>query len=149
MRTQVAAVAAGLLVLAASAVAQPCSDLTITGSVNPGNTVTLSVTGAPAGSLTLLGLGESGTTTIGAGLFAFTIDLAWPFHILPLGMTDANGEVSVSIEIPSNIPQGVIPSMTLDAQAATFGLSLPTPANPGPPSFGVCVSDVESLVFGS
>jgi hypothetical protein len=143
-----AAIAGLLVVLSAPARAQACSDLSVTGTVNPGQTLTIAVTGATPDSFTALAVGEeTGSTTLNFGpLASLTLGLASPFAILPLGVTDANGDVSVSFDIPSapaNAPS--LPNLTLNAQAVTASFSF----GMGPPGLSFCVSDVEQITVGT
>ena len=52
-----------IAVIAAPAFSQ-CSTLTVTGTINPGQTVTIDVAGATADALTFVVIGHAGTTSI-------------------------------------------------------------------------------------
>ncbi len=151
MKTLLPAVVAflGLGLLVAPVASQSCSDLTVTGSITGGATLTLDVTGAPAGAMTVLGISENtGTTSLNFGPIAtLSLGIAMPFAVLPMGMTDASGNVSVSFSIPAGFPAGSLPFTTLYAQAVTASFGMPGPG--GPPSATFCTSDVEAIAVGS
>ncbi len=131
---------AGLL--AAPTTAQSCSDLTISGSGAPGGTLTFDLTGADANALALMAVGDTtGSTTVSNPLLTVTIGLASPFGIVPLGMTDGNGDASLSVTMPT----APIPLTTLHAQAMTVAFSFGS----GRPSLDACTSDVEQFQIGS
>jgi hypothetical protein len=132
-----------IAVIAAPSFSQ-CSTLTVAGTINPGETVTVSVSGATPDSLTFIAIGDPGSTTIpfpGGGL---VLGLESPFLLLPLGVTDASGDVSQSATVSLNIPAGVIQDYTFTVQAVTvsFGTSWP-------PTFSFCVSNTATLVSGT
>ena len=131
-----------IAVIAAPAFTQ-CSTLTITGTINPGQTVTVDVTGAPANAMTFLLVGDAGTTTIPAPGGGVTLGVEFPAFIIPLGITDSNGAASQSATVPANIPAGVIQDHTFTAQAVSVGFS------GVPPTFSFCVSNTASLVSGN
>ena len=119
-----------------------CSTLTVSGSLNPGQTITISVTGATPDAPAFLVAGtDAGTTTIGT----LTLGVAVPFIILPLGVTDSTGAVSVSVAVPADLPQDVIPNDTLVLQAVTLGFSIAV----FPPVLDFCVSNTANLVSGT
>ena len=104
-----AALLLSLSLLAAPAMAQgPCSDLTVTGGA-AGTTATFDLTGADPNAPATLAVGSTaGTTTFNIGpLGTLSLGLATPFGVIPMGMTDANGDVSLSLNIPSAISQQV------------------------------------------
>jgi hypothetical protein len=120
-----------------------CSTLTVTGTVNPGETVAIDVTGATASSLTLLAAGTTaGSTTIMLPGEDLVLGLAQPFVILPIGVTDANGSLSLSVDVPADVP--AVPDETLTLQAVTVSFSTGFP-----PSFTFCVSNTATLVSGN
>ena len=127
---------ASTLALTAVAAAGTCSTLAIT--VTPDatgfvNDIAIDLTGAHPDSLALLAFGETlGTTTISTPLGGLDLALASPFNLIPLGMTDANGDVAMATSAPAGI------GLDLHAQAITAGL---TPGFPLP-SFDFCVSNV-------
>ncbi len=123
--------AAIMSLVIAGAVSAQCSALAITGSVNFGQTVGISVTGAPAGSMVFVAAAQSlGSTTFSLGpLGGFSLDIAQPMIILPLGTASAGGSASVSFTMPAAPSGGTIPtvpSQTLHCQSVAIGF----------PSFG-------------
>jgi hypothetical protein len=101
------------------------------------------VTGATADSLTFVVIGHDGTTTIplpGGGL---VLGVDSPFLPLPLGVTDAAGDVSQSATVPANIPPGVIQNDTFTVQAVTVSFTTM------PFAFSFCVSNTATLVSGT
>lgn len=141
---------AALALCGLTAGAQTCQ-FTVGGSVTPGSTVTLDLVDSIPDSPTLLAVGETqGSTTFNIAMSSFTVDLDMPFAALPFGTTDANGDISRTVDIPSGIPASSLPQTTLFLQAVTldFGFSI---GSGGPPSFtlNTCVSNVESLQVGT
>jgi hypothetical protein len=132
-----------LALVSASVVAQ-CSTLSVSGSVNAGQTVSIDVSGAPAGALTVLAAGtEAGSTTImipGSSLVLGIADLS---AILPLGVADATGAVSLSVDVPADLPAGVIMDETYVLQAVSVNFSMAVPM------FSFCVSNTANLVAGN
>jgi hypothetical protein len=138
----VSVVLAGVFAAGSMASAQ-CSVLGVSGSVNPGQTVTVALTGATPNAVAFLLVGDPGTTSIDLGfLGTLTVGLSQPFAVLPIGMTDGNGDLSLSVSIPANLPPGAIPNQTRTLQIVTFGLV------PGFPPFELCASNAVALVLG-
>jgi hypothetical protein len=136
---------AGILLLAAAAQAQ-CSTLTATGTGAPGTSVTFALDGTDAHAFAFLVIGDTqGTTTINLGpIGTLTLGLAAPFAPLPIGLTDASGDISRAIPVPSAFPA----SLDLFAQGVTIGFSFVV----GPPpsvSFSLCASNVVGFHVGS
>jgi hypothetical protein len=142
------------LALALSTAALPAQcTLSITGSVNFGQTCTIAYNGSAAGALVLLGASENlGTTSFGTGPLAITLNIAQPMIILPMGTANASGDCSLTISLPAspNLPAGAPtpPSKVFNCQAVgisfpTFGGGMPTGGFPG--SFTTCVSNVATL----
>lgn len=131
------------LALSSFAAAQTCSDLTLGGSGAPGGTVTVDLTGATANAPTFLFIGTTtGSTSIPVGpLGTLDLGLEMPFGVFPAGSTDANGALSLSL----NVPPGQIPQTTLYVQATSLGFRI---NRGGPPTIGFCTSDVESVTIG-
>jgi hypothetical protein len=75
---------------------------------------------------------------------SLTLDVASPFGVLPLGFTDASGDVSVSFAVSSSIPAGVLPDLTLTLQAVNVSFS-----GAMPPSLSFCTSNTATLVIGA
>ena len=89
--------------VAGTVAAQNCT-LTITGGA-PSTNLTFAFTGAPR-SPALVVIGDTqGTTTLNFGsLGSLTLGLAQPFLPAPLGLTDANGAVTLSVRVPNGVP---------------------------------------------
>lgn len=143
--------------LSASLAAQSCSNLTATGNGAPGTSVVLALTGAPANAFTAVAIGDTlGTTTLNIGpLGTLTLGLAQPFVPLPMGLTNAAGEASRTINVP-NSPS--LPGIDLYGQAVsmTWAMQVPGPGNPGPggPHASIltltfCTSNVVSFHLGN
>jgi hypothetical protein len=135
LRTLLASAAVALL--AATASAQSCSNLTIGTVLDPtGSTTTVSidVTGSIPDSLTMMGLSSApGTTVFAVGpLGQLTLGLESPVAFAPLGMTDSAGDVSLSFDVPSMI------GVDIASQAVGFGVTF----GGGPPSLTFCTSNV-------
>ena len=120
MRLFVLAIA--LLVIAVPSNGQV--SLALTGNICAGDSVTASVSGGGPMLLTMLAMGETtGSTTIGSGASAVTIGLDNPFVIIPIGFTDANGDVDLTINIPAGVDPSILPGQ-LHVQAATLDFSV-------------------------
>jgi hypothetical protein len=128
--------------ICASAFSQ-CSTLTVAGSINAGQTVTVDVTGAPADAMTFVVIGDAGTTTLPFG-GGTTLGVASPFLPVPIGVADAAGHVALSVDIPASIPAGAIQDYTFTVQAVSLSF-VTSPI----PSFSLCVSNTASLVSGN
>jgi hypothetical protein len=136
-------------VLVAGLAAGQCSTLAVAGSINAGQTVSIGVSGAPADSATFLAVGETaGSTSIMVPGSTLVLGLAEPFAVLPLGVTDAAGAVSLSVSIPADVPAGSLPDATFILQAVTvsFGAIGPIPM---PIVLTFCVSNTATLVSGN
>lgn len=94
--------------LAANASAQ-CATLTVTGTGAPGTSLTFNLDGTDVHAFAMLAVGETqGTTTIPLGqLGSLTLGLATPFIPLPLGFTNASGDISRSVNIPTGVTWGI------------------------------------------
>ena len=134
-----------LALVAAVAICAPtfaqCSTLAVTGSINPGQTVTIDVSGAPAGAPVFIVIGDAGTTTFPFGL---TLDVAPLIAVLPIGVADAGGHVALSASIPAEVPASALPDHTYTLQAVSLSISMGFP-----PSISFCVSNTGSLVSGA
>lgn len=127
--------ASAICALAGSAAAQ-CSSLTVT---NTNGTVDLDLDGSDPMAFGFFVIGETaGTTTVNLGSWAtFDLGLVAPFYPVPAGLTDANGDVSYSFELPANAPAG-----TWYVQGVTVGFGI----TPGTGiTFDVCASNVATL----
>ena len=137
-------VGAALFALPATALEGDCSSLSVS-SATEGKTTTwtIDVTGSIADTLVFAAVGETaGETVFDLGaLGSATICLAQPFILAPIGLTDANGDASLSFAVPAGDPLGI----ELLAQAAAFEFSLDLTTVP--PTFGLdsCTSNVEAL----
>ena len=133
--------AAGML--AGFASAQSCATLTVSNGAGPNpalTTVTFAVHGdanAPAG----LAIGPTaGSTSIALGpLGTLELGLDRPFALLFLGLTDASGDATLAIRVPTHLP-----GMDLNAQGFTVTF---TP----PPNITLtfCTSNVVAFHVGS
>jgi hypothetical protein len=123
-----------------------CSTLTVTGSVNPGQTVTVAVTGGAENALVYVVAGDPGQTTFSFGaLGSLTLAIENLHLVFPLGMSDSSGDVSLSFEVPAGIPAGSLPDETFTLQAVSAELSF----GAGPPSLEFCTSNTATLVVGN
>ncbi|MEO6596696.1 MAG: vanadium-dependent haloperoxidase, partial [Planctomycetota bacterium] len=117
-----------------------CGALTVTGTLNPAQIITLTVAGAtPLGEAFLLAGSDVGSTFIDLGaLGSLTVGLVSPFTLLPIGQTNASGNLSYSFSIPANVPTSSLPtSLTLQVVTVTFAF--------GPPILSFCVSNTETI----
>lgn len=124
--------------LAVPAAAQSCSDLAIRGTGQPGTPLVFAVRGATADAPTVLVLGpNAGSTTIRFGaLRSLTIGLDRPFIVLPLGRTDANGDLVRTVTVPANVAR----------QHALHGQAVTVDGRRRARTF--CESDVEAFTIG-
>ena len=134
--------------LAANASAQSCATLTVTGTGAPGTSLTFDLNATDAGAFAVLAVGQTqGTTTIPMGpLGSLTLGLASPFIPVPLGMTNASGDISRTIAIPAGVTWGV----DLFGQGVTAKFTFTPPAPPTPPSISLtlCASNVAAFHVG-
>ncbi|MBX3462942.1 MAG: phosphatase PAP2 family protein [Planctomycetes bacterium] len=114
--------------------------MAVAGTLGPGQTITLDLTGATPSAATFLLFGPvPGTTAIHLGPFgSFTVGLSWPFAIQPIGQTNGSGHLSYSVAIPNFPGTALLPSLTL--QTVTVA-----PAS-GLPLLSFCVSNTAALV---
>lgn len=128
------------LLLAGLAHAQNCGTLAVTGAGTAGTTLDFSLTGATANSFAVVFVGENtGSTPIRLGMgTTLTIGLATPFFPLPLGRTDANGDVARQFTVPTRATT----QHAVNGQAATFTLTW------RPFSLGGCTSNVVPFNVG-
>ena len=132
------------ILLAGSLSAQACATLTVTGTGAPGTSVVLTIDGSAAGAFAALAIGDTaGTTTIPLGsLGSLTLGLAQPFIALPMGMTNANGDVSRTIQVPNGTS-----GIDLFGQGVTMVFTPPT--GPGLPTITFCTTNVVPFHLGS
>src|SRR5262245_37100707 len=131
-----------LVAIGAPAMAQ-CSTLSITGSINAGQTIVADVSGASANTIVFVAVGDAGTTTIPIPGSPLVLDVT-QFFLFPLGVTDASGHVALSIDVPANVPAGTFQDHTFTVQAVSASFVL-MPM----PSLSFCVSNTASLVSGN
>ena len=130
---------ASALLLAGAAAAQSCGTLAVTGTGAAGTQLTFAVTGATANSFAILLIAENtGTTTVRLPGGTLTLGLASPILPALLGRTNASGDVSRSITVPSRATT----AHNVNGQAATFTLSFM------PFSLTACASNVAAFTFG-
>ena len=123
------------LALNAAAFSQ-CSNLTISGSFNPGATIGFAVSGSTPSALTFALSGDPGVTTVSFGfLGSLTVGLSQPFDVVPIGMTNGSGDLTLSFQIPPNLPLSSIQNQALTLQAVSFEI-----VSTFPP-FSFCVSN--------
>ncbi|HZN40961.1 MAG TPA: hypothetical protein VFD82_19300 [Planctomycetota bacterium] len=142
-------IATCLGLLAATASAQSCATLTVAGTGAPGTSLTFNFDGQASGAFAFLAVGATqGTTSIPFGpLGTLTLGLDAPFLSLPLGMTNASGDVSLSVPVPNGFPA----SLDLFAQGVTAELTFTPPSPPTPPTIGLtfCTSNVAGFHIGA
>lgn len=137
------------LLLAGAASAQ-CT-LSVTGTGAPGTSLTLAVDGSTANAFAWVLLGQqAGTSTLSLGLFgSLTLGLAQPWAPFPLGTTNAAGDVSLVVPVPTSATIGI----DLYGQGVTVGISLPTtpPTGGGGPGIGLslCATNVVPFHVGA
>lgn len=133
--------------LAALAPAQ-CASLAITGAGTPGTTLQVAIDGTAPNVMAFLMVSTTqGSTVLPLGpLGSLTLGLAQPLVPLPLGMTNAAGDVSRSLAVPSSTTFGI----DLYGQGVTFGFSFTPPTGGGLPSFGLttCATNVVAFHVG-
>jgi len=156
-------------IVAGAVAAQNTASLSITGTVNPGQTLAINVTSNLSGGFCGLFAGNTGTSTFTFGFNSLALAIQ-PTVILPLGMTDASGACGFSQAIPalpSNMPGSFsFPNHTFTCQAvvAKLAMTLPMPGmgggmggpgggvpNPGSLAniFQTAVSNTATLVIGN
>ncbi len=131
---------ASLLTIAGAASAQTCGTLSTTGGA-AGTTLTIAVAGTTANGYVALGVSQAtGSTTVSVGPLGInlTLGLDTPIIPLPLGRADGNGNVSLSVNVPSALGQ----QFALQGQAVTATFSL------RPFSITACASNVAAFTIG-
>ena len=134
-----------LACLAATASAQSCATLAITGTGAPGTSLNVSVDGPAGPAIVFLVAGEQqGSLSFNLGpLGTLNLGLADVALVLPLGMADAQGDVSRAIPIPAGLPATI--SVDVFGQSVGLGWSF----QPLPPTFSLCTSNVVGFHIGS
>lgn len=139
-----ASLALSLAAITGSVPAQ-CSTLTITGTGAPGTTLTAHLDGSSAHALAVLVVGSTqGVTPIDLGpLGTLTLGVE-PQFFVPLGLTNAAGDLSRSTSVPDVVPD--VPGLDLFGQAATLSCTLTSV-----PSiiWTLCASNVVGFHFGN
>src|SRR5262245_27973349 len=115
-------VAVGIVVALSAPAFSQCSVLAVSGSINPGETITVAVGGATPDAMTFLfASSNAGSTTFNFGpLGNFTVGLGQPLIFLPIGMTDSSGSLAFSVSIPANAPAPQPGTLILQAVTADF-----------------------------
>lgn len=151
---------ASLGLLAATASAQ-CATYSVSGSGSAGGSLTFSFNGSAAGAFVFGVIGQTeGSLPINLGMLgSLTLGITDPQAILPIGIANAQGDASLTLSIPSNVPNPG--STNLKSQGVSLGVSgLPTGGGGGPgggpggggmPNLGFswCTSNVVSFTLGS
>lgn len=134
--------ASTIVCFAAAATAQ-CAALSVTGSGAPGTAVTLTIDGTAAHAFAFVAIGDTqGTTSIPLGpLGTLDLGLAFPFIPVPVGLTDAAGDASLTINVPTQFTG----SLDLFGQGVTIGFSFSPPT---PPTFTLCATNVVAFHVG-
>ncbi len=118
---RVTAFFATLLTLAGALPSQR-SRLTVTGSYNPGQTITLDVTDAMPQAPAFLVVGRPGVTMLDFGASgALTVELTAPFDVYPAGVTSANGRLTITADISPNLPRPADFSVSLQFVTLAVG----------------------------
>jgi len=110
-----------LLATAGVASAQGCGALAITGSGAPGTSLQLAVSGAQAGDIALLLVGQTlGATNVPLPMGGnLSLGLDAPFVSVPIGRADAGGAAALTLPIPAMLGQHI----DLHGQAVLLGIS--------------------------
>lgn len=119
----------------------PCSTLTVTGTGAPGTDLRFDLDGGAANAPALLVMGQTaGSFSVNIGaLGTLELGILPPFSMLPLGMTDANGDASLTVRVPN------VSGVDLNGQGLTVELRI----NRGRPSLNFCTSNVAPFRIGS
>ncbi|MFT4843846.1 MAG: hypothetical protein ACJA0V_002169 [Planctomycetota bacterium] len=112
-----------------------------TSAANNAGTVTLDVDGTAPMAFAFFAVGDTlGTTAINLGSFGtLTLGLAAPFVPAVAGLTDINGDASLSFSVPATAPAG-----TYYAQGVTIGFGV-TPGTGV--TLDICAGDVASFIL--
>jgi len=115
--------------------AQACT-LSVTGTGAPGTDLVFAAHGA-ASSFAVVAIGQTqGTTNV--PFLHLQLGLAEPFIVLPLGRTDANGDVSRTFTVPSR----------LTTQHNVFGQGIVVTVQFQPFSISGCATNVVPFTVG-
>jgi len=118
-----------------------CANLTITGNGAAGTILTLAIDGTEANQFAFLILGQNlGNTTLPLGPFGtINLDLVQPWFPFPIGLTDAAGDVSVTVDVPLSLPT----STFMNAQGLTLGA-----LSGQPPTLNTCTTNTVAFRIG-
>jgi hypothetical protein len=127
--------------LCAAAHAQ-CASLAVTGTGAPGTSLTLAIDGTAANQFAFLIVGQTaGSSSLAVGPFGtINLGLAQPWSPVPIGQTDQNGDVSLTVQVPTSVPA----TIGLFAQGLTLGFTI----GQGPPSLSSCTTNVVGFSIG-
>jgi hypothetical protein len=119
-----------------------CATLTVTGTGAPGTTLTLAIDGTAANQFAWLIVGQTaGSSSLPIGPFGtINLGLAQPWAPVPIGQTDASGDVSLNVQVPASAPA----TLGLFAQGLTLGFTI----GQGPPSLSSCTTNVVGFSIG-
>ncbi len=126
--------------LAATASAQTCSTLAVSGTGAPGTNLTFTLTGQPVGSIGILFLGDTtGSTSLAFGTLAtLELGLAQPFIPVPM-MTRPTG-TTLTVRVPNQVT-----AMSLFAQGTGASLDITGTT----PTLAFCTSNVVPFSVGT
>ena len=129
----------------ATAVDGTCSTLTVTKTDSGSfSTIDVDVTGSLADTPVFLAVGTNpGETTFPLVLGSITICMAQPFQVLPVGIADGNGDLSLSFAIPSSPVLGI--DVLTQSAALTWVLEIVAPPDGVALSLETCTSNVSTL----
>lgn len=144
LRLALPALALGFLPLAANAYSCDCSTLSVTSeTVGETTTFTVAVTGSLPSTLVWAAVGDTAGETVfdlgSLGLVTFCLEQ--PFTLLPIGLSDAAGDTSLSFAVPAGPPLGI----DLVAQAAAFAFEFDLSVIPPALTLETCNSSTVAL----
>ena len=121
-------IAASLAFCALAPAQDPCANLTVTGDGSAGSELTFEITtDGGAGAIAFVMIGKTAADPAGSGPISFPgldLGLAPPFIPLPLGRTDADGDISRTFTVPMGLN---LPELDLLAQGMTVEFSFMFP----------------------
>jgi hypothetical protein len=117
----------------------PCSTLTVTGTGAGGTELRFDLDGAAPDAPAVLVIGPTtGSFTIRFGpIGSLELGIVPPFAPLPMGITDGNGDVRLTIRVPDNLP-----GFDLNAQGFSIDFTV------RPPTLEFCTSNVAPFHIG-
>ncbi|HEX5053779.1 MAG TPA: chloroperoxidase [Planctomycetota bacterium] len=119
-----------------------CGLLTVSGTINPAQTITLQLSSSATYGQGFLFAGDAlGSTFLDLGpLGSLTIGIQTPYILLPIGPTNANGYLTYSFSIPATASTVYLPpSFSFQMVAATLAAA-------GPQLLSFCVSNTATIV---